>query len=304
MIERYVSPEELRRLVSTFLVVVGAITIFALFALIVVPGLRNANKPVIPPAVSPPQGETGWLDPTEYPPARGYELTPVDPKTVLTASPELLDRGRVLFQQNCVACHGMSGRGDGPASAGLRPPPRDLSRAEGWTNGYQLTSIYETLKEGISGSAMVAYDHIAARDRMALAHYVQSLGAFFHGPEDEGAMDALAKQFASAGEKVPNKIPVSMAMERLEEEFASPAPLGVRPAGNRDDAARLLARAVVDQARAAQTLTLVPSWRESASALAKAIVPGVPGNGFSASVATLRPDEWRALYAEMMQVAR
>ncbi len=301
MIEQYVSPEELRRLVSALLVVIVAIMLFTLFAFIVVPGLRNANKPVPPPAVSSPQGETGWLDPTEYPPAKGYELSPVDPKTVLTASPELLDRGRALFQQNCVACHGTSGEGNGPASAGLRPPPRNLTRAEGWKNGYQLTRIFKTLSEGIPGSSMAAFDYVGATGRMALAHYVQSLGEFPHGREDQETMDALAKQFASTGEKVPNKIPVSMAMERIEAEFASPAPLDVPPVGQGDHAARLFARAVVDPARAAQTLALAPSWRESASVLAKAIAPGVPGNGFSVSVATLRAEEWQAIYGELMQ---
>ena len=72
MIDQYVSPEEFRRLLSSFLVTVGAITVFALFAFIVVPGLRNANRPPAEAAVQAPEGEAGWLDPTEYQPARGY----------------------------------------------------------------------------------------------------------------------------------------------------------------------------------------------------------------------------------------
>ena len=301
MIDRYVSPEELRRLLSTLLAGVGAIMIFSLFAFIVVPGLRNANKPLPAPSVSPPQGETGWLDPTEYPPAKGYELPSVDPESVLTASPDLLSRGKALFRQNCAACHGEGGLGDGAASAGLRPSPRNLTRAEGWRNGYQLTQIYKTLSEGIAGSAMAAYDFIRAKDRMALAHYVQSLGAFPHGAENEDAMDTLKKQFASAGEVVPNRIPVSMAMERLKTEFPSPAPLA-RPAGeDAEHDGTLLARVIVDPARAAQTMALAPSWAESVASLARAVVPGVPGNGFSVSVVTLRADEWQALREELTQ---
>jgi mono/diheme cytochrome c family protein len=301
VIDRYVSPEELRRLLSTLLAVVGAIMIFSLFAFIVVPGLRNANKPLPAPPVSPPQGETGWLDPTEYPPAKGYKLPPVDPESVLTLSPDLLSRGEALFRQNCQACHGTTGQGDGPASAGLRPSPRNFTRAEGWKSGYQLTGIYKTLSEGIAGSAMAAYDFITAKDRMALAHYVQSLGAFPHGPEDNEAVDALKKQFASAGEVVPNRIPVSMAMERLEREFTSPAPLIV-PTGERvGHAGTLLARVIIDRTRAAQTLALAPSWAESAASLARAVAPGIPGNGFSVSVATLSPAEWQTLREELMQ---
>jgi mono/diheme cytochrome c family protein len=38
-----------------------------------------------------------------------------------------IERGRALFQTNCVACHGQSGRGDGPAAATLLVKPADLT---------------------------------------------------------------------------------------------------------------------------------------------------------------------------------
>jgi hypothetical protein len=44
MIEKYVDAEELKRLLSTLLAVLGGLVIAGLFASIVVPGLRNANK--------------------------------------------------------------------------------------------------------------------------------------------------------------------------------------------------------------------------------------------------------------------
>ena len=50
MIEQYVDTKELRRLVSSLVVVIGAILIFVLFAFIVVPGLRNANRPLTAPS--------------------------------------------------------------------------------------------------------------------------------------------------------------------------------------------------------------------------------------------------------------
>jgi mono/diheme cytochrome c family protein len=301
VIDQYVSPSELRRLLSTLLAVVGAIAIFALFAFIVVPGLRNANRPPAAPPVVAPQGETGWLDPTEYPPARGYDLPPTDPKTVLTANPELLARGKTLFERNCVACHGPEGHGDGPGGAGVNPRPRDFTKAEDWKNGYQVTAIYKTLAEGIKGSAMTSFEYLRARDRMALAHYVQSLGKFPHGPEDQAALDALAKQFAAGGEKVPNKIPVSMAMAKLESEFAAPAPLSLPPVTDGGDAgARVLARVLVDRARAARTLAFAPSWRESAATLASVVSAGTPANGFAVSVGTLSSEEWQALYSGLI----
>lgn len=36
--------------------------------------------------------------------------------------------GQRLFAENCAACHGTSGMGDGPWAAGMSPPPSDLTR--------------------------------------------------------------------------------------------------------------------------------------------------------------------------------
>ena len=50
MIEKYVDAEELKRLLSVLVVILGCLIIAGLFASIVVPGLRNANKPATPAA--------------------------------------------------------------------------------------------------------------------------------------------------------------------------------------------------------------------------------------------------------------
>jgi hypothetical protein len=147
---------------------------------------------------------------------------------------------------------------------------------------------------------MVSYSYLGAKDRMALAHFVQSLGTFPHPSDDATAQDALAKEFSSGGERVPNRIPVSMAIDKLASEFVAPRPLalpaavaGVKPAG-------LLTRIVLDPDRAGQTLALSPSWHVSASSLAAVIVPGSPDNGFAVSVANLSPEEWQALHRELL----
>ncbi len=298
MIEAYVTREELRRLLSALLVVIIFICLVALFAFLIIPGTRNANAPIAVPAVNPPQGQTGWLDVTEYPPEAGYTVPPVDPKTVMTPTPALLARGKVLFEQNCVACHGPEGHGDGPAAKGLNPPPRNFSQPTGWINGYQIEGIWKTLQEGVKGSAMVEYDYLSTKDRMALVHYVQSLGDFSHGPEDPAKLAALAKLFASAGQVVPPKIPVSMAMAKLEEEYVAPAPLW-----NLAGAPALARRSILDPARAARTLAGLSGWRTDERSMARELVRGAPANGFSPAVATYTPEQWRDLHSQLEGIA-
>ncbi len=234
MIERYVTPAEFRRLVSALLVVAVFISIVALFAFLVVPGMRNVNEPGSGTAVDAVQGETGWLDPTEYPAAARQVIPPVDPRTVLTPTPELLARGKTLYAQTCASCHGPEGRGDGAAGATLRPAPRDFTRKDGWKIGTRIEDIFTTLGAGIKGSAMVPYDYLSKKDRMALVHVVQSLGEFDHGTSDPKAREALERVFESAGEEIPNRIPVSRAIELLVKEARPDAP----PPGGRDDSAQ------------------------------------------------------------------
>jgi mono/diheme cytochrome c family protein len=301
MIEKYVNAEELKRLLSSLLVFMGALTIAGLFASILVPGLRNANKPAAPMPVNPVVGEPGWLDPAEYPPERGRIIPPVDPKTLLVASPGLRAKGKDLFKQNCAACHGESGLGDGPAAAGLNSQPRNFTLAPGWTNGTDLAAIYRTLTQGIRGTGMASFDYLSKSDRMALAHYVQSLGVFPHGTGSENVLEALAKELAAAGDKTPNRIPVSAAIAKLELEFSAAVPLAIA-AEDHDAGAETFRRVVTDPFRVSQTLAGSESWRAGIKEFAAGILPGTPGNGFSVDMATLNADEWQALHTRLLKM--
>ena len=301
MIDRYVSPTELKRLLSALLVVALFIALLAVLAFLVLPGLRNANSP--DPGVGPAAagGGTGWLDPTDYPPEAGRKVPPIDPATVMTPNPELLSRGQALYAQTCASCHGPKGEGNGPAGRGLNPPPRNFTQQAGWQIGPRIENIYKTLEEGIKGSSMVSYAYLSKRDRMALVHYVRSLGSFDHGAEDPKALDEVAARFRSAGEVIPNRIPVAMAMARLASEFTPPSAF---------EAASdpILLAAIADPARAAQTLSALPGWRASDQILAQGAAWGAPGNGFQPGVALFAPAQWQelrsALNRELKEDAR
>ena len=204
-IDDFLSPAELKRLVSALLVVLGFIAIAAFFGFTVVPGLRYQAHDSGENIVQPVQGESGWLDPTDYPAQTREVIPPIDPKTVMTPNPALMARGKALFAQTCATCHGPEGKGDGPGGVGLNPKPRNFTASVGWKNGTRLEDIYKTLDQD-------------------LVHVVQSLGTFDHGANDPKAIASLEKLFASAGEVIPNRIPVSRAVDILCREYAEAHP--------------------------------------------------------------------------------
>ncbi len=303
MIEKYVDAEELKRLLSVLVVVVGGLIIAALFGSLIIPGMRNANKPAKPTAVDAVVGESGWLNPEEFPPQRGGVIPPVDPKTLMEPSTALVERGKTLFDGNCTQCHGATGKGDGPAAVTMIPKPRNLAESGEWKNGHELSGIYKTLTEGIKGTSMAAFDYFSRKDRMALVHYVQSLGKFDSEAGDPEALEALAKELASAGEIVPNKIPVSLAMAKLKEEYVAAPRLSV-PWEAHGAGAAILRRIVRDSDRAGRFLALSPAWRSSYQALAESVLLNAPGNGFSVQAATLSASEWRELYIDLLTRTR
>jgi mono/diheme cytochrome c family protein len=220
----YLSQDELKRLAAALLVVLGFIFIAAFFGFTIVPGLRYQAHDAGESQVKAVQGETGWLDPTEYPAMAKQVIPPIDPKTVMTPNPALMARGKTLYASTCATCHGPEGKGDGPGGAGLNPKPRNFTAGTGWKNGPRLEDIYKTLDEGVKGSSMVSYNYLSKKDRMALAHTVQSLGAFDHGTSDPKALVGMEKLFASAGEVIPNRVPVSRAVDALCREYAETHP--------------------------------------------------------------------------------
>lgn len=295
MIEKYVTPKELKRLVSALLVVLGFISLNALFGFLIVPALRLATRGPADPAVKTPQGQTGWLDPAEFPAEARRVVPPIDPNTVMKPSPELLAKGKNLYEATCAACHGSTGKGDGPAAAGLPTKPRVFAQAAGWKNGPRMDGLWKTLDQGLPGTSMQSYSYLSKKDRMALVHHIQTMATFDRGAEDPKALEGMARLFASAGEVIPNRIPVSSAIRHLALEAEPIRPLA--PAAG-------LSSLVVDPLRAAQALAGIPGWRDSDKALAEGVVRGLPANGFAPRTATLTPDQWKALRADLVAAAR
>ena len=87
-------------------------------------------------------------------------------------------QGQNLYATNgCGSCHGPDGRGDGPLSKTLTPPPRNFRDAQAFKNGTTVDSVAQTIATGLTrdGGQMQPYLHLSDRERRLLARYVISL---------------------------------------------------------------------------------------------------------------------------------
>lgn len=75
--------------------------------------------------------------------------TPGSSKTAGTAAPTEADHqeARDIFAGRCTPCHGEQGKGDGAASAGLDPKPRNFTLAE-WQDSVTDEHIEKIIKYG------------------------------------------------------------------------------------------------------------------------------------------------------------
>lgn len=63
------------------------------------------------------------------------------------AAPVTEAQVKEAFEQRCGSCHGVDGKGNGPAAASLKPPPRDYSDKE-WQKSVTDEQLRKTIIYG------------------------------------------------------------------------------------------------------------------------------------------------------------
>ncbi len=85
--------------------------------------------------------------------------------------------GEALYRQNCGACHGTSGRGDGPVGLTLNPRPADLS-LHAVPGVHTDGQLFLWISNGFPGSVMPGFaQKLTETERWDLVNYLRTLAA-------------------------------------------------------------------------------------------------------------------------------
>ena len=94
--------------------------------------------------------------------------------TSLRATPGELLEGEGLFLQQCAACHGASGGGDGAYSAALTRLPPELD-SFGWQAARSDAQLAEVIRAGVPGTAMPPSRGLTPAEVGGMVAYVRTL---------------------------------------------------------------------------------------------------------------------------------
>lgn len=232
-------------------------------------------------------------------------VPPVNLSDIKNATPQLLSEGEKLYKSNCASCHGETGAGGGPASAGLNPAPRNFTSLEGWKNGPKLSQIYTTLQEGIPGSAMVSYDYLLPEQKFALAHYIRT-NFVPNPPEDtQSDLEALDATYnLSAGQQLPAQIPVALAKTVLMKEY-EPSLTRVENAINKIENSNFknfFSQITSNKQIAVMFLVKNFDSMNNEQNFKKIALNNVNQNGFNGTIFNLSDQQWSELYRFLMSI--
>jgi DMSO reductase family type II enzyme heme b subunit len=117
--------------------------------------------------------------------------------------------GQAIYEKRCAHCHGIEGRGDGPAADFFRPQPANFVRAD-----YKYAStpkgelptdddLFRTVSKGLPGTGMPAWESILSGDeRKAVVAHIKTFSDRFLERKEEPKKIEFGKKVSSSKESI------------------------------------------------------------------------------------------------------
>jgi mono/diheme cytochrome c family protein len=237
----------------------------------------------------------------EIVPASGSVVQGVKISEISNSTPELIAKGKELFQTNCAACHGTDGKGDGVGGAALNPKPRNFISPDGWKNGRKLSEIWKSVEEGIPGSGMISYNFMPVTDRFAIIHYIHSLMGDFpkNTPDELQQLDMAYK--LSEGKSTPGKITLASAFQKLENEHKNTVEevntiISEIEKNQTDNGSVIFEKVAKNKNKAITSLLNSPNWKSGINEFYAELASNININGFKPEVLKLSKNDLQTLY--------
>jgi len=125
---------------------------------------QQTYKPYKAPVLSPPAGSV---------PVSGKELVSEQSElqNPIAPTPEVVARGRSLFEINCALCHGQTSAERGPVGKKLVPPPPGLDHD--MVEGLSDSTIFKAITFGF-GRMPVFKDKLLPDERWSLVNFLRT----------------------------------------------------------------------------------------------------------------------------------
>ncbi|MGE5859876.1 MAG: c-type cytochrome [Ignavibacteria bacterium] len=234
------------------------------------------------------------------------KIAAVDVTKLADPPDTLVSKGKTIFNTLCASCHGEDGTGNGVASAGLNPSPRNFTSMDGWKNGSDLDKIFETINLGIPGTSMASFQQLSTTEKFAVAHYIRKNFIPDPPPVNVDNLKILDQTYNLSQEKdLPAQVPVSAAMELiLKESDSSGKNISsilnkMRTAGadaSENAGAKIFNGVIYDKTKALASLSSSADWEQNEHEFVNLITANAEHNGFSRKVFYLKRDEITALH--------
>jgi mono/diheme cytochrome c family protein len=130
---------------------------------------------------------------------------------MLSTTPEEIARGQELYRENCVACHGLGGEGDGPDAGSLSASPVDFTD-QAFMGTRSATDLFQSITDGLG--EMHSYALLSEDDRWAITAFLRTLSFEEANPQESQEGGLLATPVGEAETEV--------SLDKEEESSETP----------------------------------------------------------------------------------